>query len=316
MLADAYARLSVALAFDDFQAMFTAFETHRAAIADYLERCGGQAEADIWSRCGFDAPTSEAEIEAEAMAALDFDVWRAAAEALNAGGGKTDGKCAEKLLAAAASGEPSPTPWRPCSPRAATGRPATWVAKSSGLKTREDLRQRLLADQDHLERVRERRCAARIAEDTIHALILAQAYVTAYADAKRMRGALDFADLILKTCELLTRRADAAWVLYKLDGGIDHILVDEAQDTAPEQWAILRALTSEFFAGEGAAGLRLGLERTLFIVGDEKQSIYSFQGADPERLRVETRLYHADRSAPPVGAPPARAADHLVPLDA
>jgi ATP-dependent helicase/nuclease subunit A len=174
------------------------------------------------------------------------------------------------------------------------GTPATWVGKSSGLKPREDLRQRLLDDQDQLEQFRERRCAARIADDTVHALILAQAYVTAYAEAKRRRGALDFADLILKTCELLTRRADAAWVLYKLDGGIDHILVDEAQDTAPEQWAILRALTSEFFAGEGSPRFRLDLERTLFIVGDEKQSIYSFQGADPERLRVETATYHAE----------------------
>jgi ATP-dependent helicase/nuclease subunit A len=84
---------------------------------------------------------------------------------------------------------------------------------------------------------------------------------------------------------LLTEKVDAAWVLYKLDGGIDHILLDEAQDTAPEQWAILRALTDDFFAGAGAdAGWQQGRgrdARTLFVVGDEKQSIYSFQGADP-----------------------------------
>ena len=259
VLAGAYARLSVALAFDDFQAMFTAFETHRAAIAGYLERCGGEAAADVWARCGFERPTSEADVEAEAIAEVDFTAWRAAAEILSASGGKTDAACAEKLKVAASS-EAFADALAVLFTEGGDGTPATWVAKSSGLKSREDLRQRLLDDQDHLERYRERRSAARIAEDTIHALILAQAYVNAYAGAKRTRGALDFADLILKTCELLTRRADAAWVLYKLDGGIDHILVDEAQDTAPEQWAILKALTSEFFAGEGAARVRLDLE--------------------------------------------------------
>ena len=86
-------------------------------------------------------------------------------------------------------------------------------------------------------------------------------------------------------------------MLYKLDGGLDHVLLDEAQDTAPEQWAILRALTEEFFVGAGAAVReapgRRGPERTVFIVGDEKQSIYSFQGAAPERLAREAARYEA-----------------------
>ena len=76
------------------------------------------------------------------------------------------------------------------------------------------------------------------------------------------------------------RAGAAAWVLFKLDGGVDHILVDEAQDTNPEQWAIIERLAEEFFAGEGASDTL----RTLFAVGDEKQSIYSFQGADPSRF--------------------------------
>jgi ATP-dependent helicase/nuclease subunit A len=289
-LADAYARLSVALAFDDFQAMFVAFETRRAAIADYLERCEGEAAADVWSRCGFDAPTTEAEIEAEAMAALDLSIWRGAAETLNAGG-KNDAKCAAKLLTTIASGAFGHA-LEAMFTEGGDGTPATIFGATKAFGANERLREALLADQDALQAARERRCAARIAEDTVHALILAQAYVEAYASAKRARGALDFADLILKSAELLTRRSDAAWVLFKLDGGIDHILVDEAQDTAPEQWEILRALTSEFFAGDGGERLRLELRRTLFIVGDEKQSIYSFQGADPDRLRVETGAYH------------------------
>jgi ATP-dependent helicase/nuclease subunit A len=295
-LADAYARLSVALAFDDFQAMFTAFETHRAAIAGYLERCGGEAAADVWVRCGFHRPTTEAEVEAEAISGIDFAAWRVAAQALVATAGVNDGKYAAKLQAAADAGDFAKA-LDALFTAGGEGTPATIVATTKAFNTNERLRDALLNDQQALEHARERRCAARVGEDTVHALILAQAYVGAYAEAKRLRGALDFADLILKTCELLTRRADAAWVLYKLDGGIDHILVDEAQDTAPEQWAILRALTSEFFTDEGVAGFRLGLERTLFIVGDEKQSIYSFQGADPERLRVETATYHAEIQA-------------------
>ena len=82
---------------------------------------------------------------------------------------------------------------------------------------------------------------------------LAIAYSQLYEGEKTIRGALDFGDLISRTHTLLTGRADAAWVLYKLDGGLDHVLLDEAQDTAPDQWDILRALTAEFFSGEGAA---------------------------------------------------------------
>jgi ATP-dependent helicase/nuclease subunit A len=78
-------------------------------------------------------------------------------------------------------------------------------------------------------------------------------------------------------------------VLYKLDWGIDHLLIDEAQDTSPEQWDIARALTEEFFSGAGARGS--GVERTVFVVGDEKQSIFSFQGAAPERLLAESEAY-------------------------
>ena len=98
--------------------------------------------------------------------------------------------------------------------------------------------------------------------------------------AKQAFGLLDYSDLIHKTRDLLTDTSTAQWVLYRLDGGIDHILVDEAQDTSPEQWQVVDCLTEEFTAGNSA---RSG-SRTIFVVGDEKQSIYSFQGADPARL--------------------------------
>ena len=297
-LADAYARMSVALAFDDFQGMFAAFETRRADIAGYLARCGGEAAARQTPKSTKARASASISASEVGSAKPQRAQTSAAAEAMTAGGAN-DVKCAAKLFAAAESGEFGKA-LEALFTEGGNGTPAKIFTTSKALDER--LRQALLADQDAMERARERRCAARIGEDTVHALILAQAYVEAYATAKRARGALDFADLILKTCELLTERADAAWVLYKLDGGIDHILVDEAQDTAPEQWAILKALTSEFFAGEGA-GLwrvdlgRVPLERTLFVVGDEKQSIYSFQGADPDRLRSESAAYHTQIQA-------------------
>ncbi len=97
---------------------------------------------------------------------------------------------------------------------------------------------------------------------------------------KTRRALVDFDDLIARANHLLGDPAVARWVLWKLDGGIDHILVDEAQDTSPRQWAVIRGLTQEFAAGHGAREV----ERTIFVVGDRKQSIYSFQGADPDEF--------------------------------
>ena len=110
-----------------------------------------------------------------------------------------------------------------------------------------------------------------------------------YRAAKRARGALDFDDLIAATKTLLTTPGKAEWALYKIDGGLTHVLLDEAQDTSPDQWTLLHALTEEFFAGQGVE--RYQDPRTLFVVGDEKQSIYSFQGAAPDRFYSEARVF-------------------------
>jgi len=115
----------------------------------------------------------------------------------------------------------------------------------------------------------------------------AAVFLPAYEEAKALRGWLDFDDLILRAHNLLTDRHAADWVLFKLDGGIDHILVDEAQDTSPAQWRVIDCLAREFTSGEGA---RADRRRTIFVVGDKKQSIYSFQGADPrefDRMKSE-----------------------------
>jgi ATP-dependent helicase/nuclease subunit A len=128
----------------------------------------------------------------------------------------------------------------------------------------------------------EQRCRAAHAAALAHAAVtLAVAARAEYARAKQSRAGLDYDDLIARTLHLLRNGETSAWVLYKLDGGIDHVLIDEAQDTSPEQWEIVRALTAEFFAGEGRPSRG---PRTVFAVGDEKQSIFSFQGADPRQF--------------------------------
>ena len=100
----------------------------------------------------------------------------------------------------------------------------------------------------------------------------------AYAVHKHRAGVIDYDDMITRAAALLKGEAGAAaWVRFKLDQRIDHLLVDEAQDTNEAQWDIVGALTDEFFAGIGAREAR----RTLFVVGDFKQAIFSFQGSDP-----------------------------------
>ena len=143
-----------------------------------------------------------------------------------------------------------------------------------------------------VEAARDSRLALVAARKT-HALHqFACQFLPAYAAQKQQRGLLDFDDLIHKARHLLNDPAVAQWVLYRLDGGIDHILVDEAQDTSPAQWDVIEKLAQEFTSGQGA---RTDIPRTIFVVGDKKQSIYSFQGADPrefDRMQQEfkTRL--------------------------
>ncbi|WP_424966156.1 double-strand break repair helicase AddA [Dinoroseobacter sp. S375] len=164
-------------------------------------------------------------------------------------------------------------------------------AKIDGFPTKAT-RATLGPDQDALnglmariEEARETRLALGLAAMTTRIHAFAHAFIRRYQDGKQARGWLDFDDLILRAQALLTDPGVAQWVLFRLDGGIDHMLVDEAQDTAPVQWEVIRLLTREFTAGQGA---RTDTRRTIFVVGDQKQSIYSFQGADPagfDRMR-------------------------------
>ena len=130
-----------------------------------------------------------------------------------------------------------------------------------------------------MERValaRPRRIALAHAQKCLALHGFGHAFMAQYRAQKAVQGWLDFDDLIERTARLLSDDSMAQWVLFRLDGGIDHILVDEAQDTSPAQWQVIERLTDEFTSGQGARDVA----RSLFVVGDPKQSIYSFQGAD------------------------------------
>lgn len=133
----------------------------------------------------------------------------------------------------------------------------------------------------HFSQMREMHRALVVSKKIIAALELGQEYARVYGDAKRAAGVVDFNDMICATLKLLKKPEIGDWIRFKLDQSIDHILVDEAQDTNSDQWDIVKALTEEFFAGDGAKPDKV---RTVFAVGDFKQAIFSFQGTDPRKF--------------------------------
>jgi ATP-dependent helicase/nuclease subunit A len=165
------------------------------------------------------------------------------------------------------------------------GEPRKLLGTKSAQKLFPAIKEILLAEQKRVLAFADELRSLKIAETSLHVVSLAQALLTLYRQQKDQRGYMDYDDLITYTVRLLHGDGIAQWVLYKLDGGIDHLLVDEAQDTSPEQWKLVEVLASEFFAGVGARQVH----RTLFVVGDEKQSIFSFQGADPRQFDLMQR---------------------------
>jgi len=121
---------------------------------------------------------------------------------------------------------------------------------------------------------------------------IASAILLEIENEKQRTGKVDFQDLIQRAAQLLATSQARDWVTFKLDPGLSHILLDESQDTGPAQWIIINRLVEEFFAGKGAQEVQQG-KRTLFVVGDEKQSIYSFQGADAEAFAEARNHYLA-----------------------
>ncbi|WP_425105540.1 double-strand break repair helicase AddA [Ancylobacter sp.] len=290
-------------------------QTSDAGINDLLKELVADAPAlaasedDLARAVGLDAPVASVDIERAIIEAalIPPGAWLGLAEALLLEGGN----CAKRGQAL----------------RAAVLAPPEAVAETyAGVFLKEDGEPysdgqfgnaaarakypQLIAERDRIAPLARQLTAARAFERSRAVLILGREAARRYERAKAARGVLDFADLVNAARRLLASGA-SAWVHYKLDQGIDHVLLDEAQDTSPEQWEVIRPLVAEFFAGEGAREDRQ-LPRTLFVVGDEKQSIFSFQGADPRRFDtvrrefeaaggagfVHVELQHSFRSAP------------------
>jgi len=142
-----------------------------------------------------------------------------------------------------------------------------------------------------------------LADHAARHLRVGMRYVAHYARLKRAEVAIDYDDMIAIAGRLLGEPGMPDWVGWKLDQRFDHLLVDEAQDTNARQWAILRKVSDEYFAGAGTRE-----KRSLFVVGDYKQAIYGFQGTDP-------RLFESERESVAVRAETSGRPLDLVPLD-
>ncbi len=247
-----------------------------------------QAERALCDGLGLVPGDSIAAVEAEILASphLPRSEWKTIADVLIALGGNP--KARGEQLADATAATDAQTIEEYLSVFCTEKGTLRALSGFGGEKVRdkEPAVQRLISELGRIEPLIERRRAAQAFERTCALNKLGRAMIARYEAMKQARGALDYDDLVGKTADLLEDQA-AAWVHYKLDGGIDHILIDEAQDTSPEQWKVVAELAKEFFAGEGASER----PRTVFAVGDEKQSIFGFQGADPKSFDEMQRSF-------------------------
>ena len=268
------------------------------ALLDFAERCGHDpVEIDRVLRVALGAPEEDEDtLIAEAMAALPLSSLGTVVEILEADG-KTGSKKTATTLRRVFETKDAAETWALYRElfftksggerKAVVTKPVLTHAEAAELFQTGEI-------PEGSEVLRVRTLDASIKASRLYArsralVHLSLPILTRYQKAKRDHAALDFDDLIALTHNLLTKREAANWVLYKLDGGLTHVLLDEAQDTSPDQWGLLNALTAEFFAGLGTE--RAQDPRTLFVVGDEKQSIYSFQGADPQKFLEERRAF-------------------------
>ncbi|MEM9059416.1 MAG: double-strand break repair helicase AddA [Pseudomonadota bacterium] len=232
---------------------------------------------------GHASQLSEVEVARRCLSVLNAVNYAAFAEVLLDKGGHHDRPVGEELVRY--RNEPDAAPgdavdrligkiltakFEPRNPR---GFPVKAV-KQAWPSAEDDLRDLTRWAEDTRAAILSTRTAARTSD--LHAF--AHSFLTCYASSKAAQGLLDYDDLIGRSRSMLVEGAMREWILYKLDRGIEHILVDEAQDTSPQQWDVIRAISEDFLSGDSA----LQTNRSIFVVGDEKQSIYSFQGAEPQ----------------------------------
>jgi ATP-dependent helicase/nuclease subunit A len=284
---------------DAFEAPFD-----RAAMARALGAEGEESVADLYAQVMTEAARACLEAWVPILAPLDKTDGKLGATFAEALTRDDPDACLETLEGALLFGQKAAAPF---------GAKVDKIPTAPLRKRHPDLCDPLNALMRAVEAARPRRLAlgALARAEALHRF--ARGFLQGYEARKSARGQLDFDDLINRARLLLSRPETAAWVLWRLDGGLDHILVDEAQDTSPRQWDVIRAISEEFFVGLTGRDVT----RTIFVVGDEKQSIYSFQGADPVAFgqmrdhydtvlqRLDRELQHCDllysfRSAQPV----------------
>ena len=275
--------MAIATATDfTFREVMSAAIRQRSAVMAWLKHAGG-IDAAMLQLCGTLGLSTTDTPESIAAEIVDGPLlprreWRATAEILRQGS-KTDSERAETLITAlGASGDEQIDDYLSLF-FTDKGEARKSLATKSIENSHPALCQRLKDEQKRLPAQIEKRRAVAIRDRTWALLTISSEMIARYQAEKNRRGLLDYDDQIEKTLALLGDNR-AAWVHYKLDRGIDHVLIDEAQDTSPQQWEIVQRLTSEFFAGSGARPIK----RTIFAVGDEKQSIFSFQGAAPGKF--------------------------------
>jgi ATP-dependent helicase/nuclease subunit A len=271
----------------------------RDAIGGWIERAGGldAAMAQLSASLGVapDDGPEKAEQDYFAASLLPESEWPALIDVL-ASGSANDGKLAAALQAARGADGRSRIEKYLSVFFTGEGEPRKRLLTEKLAKAHPALADRLAAEQARLLALRERERALEARERTRALLTVAKEVIDRYRAEKERRALLDYDDLIDKALPLL-RDGAAKWVHYKLDLGIDHMLIDEAQDTSPKQWEIIRLLACEFASG----GARPELKRTLFAVGDEKQSIFSFQGADPDAFDEMRRFFARQFDASELG---------------
>ena len=253
----------------------------RSAIAAWVDRAGGldAAMGQLSDALGIKASDTLAGVEAEIVEGphLPLAQW-ASASAICAQSSKNDQNQGARLTEALAGAGSTRIEAYISVFFSDKGDPRKQVVTAGLAKTQPDLARRFVDEQARMPSLCEKWRAVLTRDRTMALLTLATEMIGRFTAEKNRRGLLDYDDLITHTRTLL-KRFESAWVHYKLDLGIDHLLVDEAQDTSPEQWDIIKRFVAEFTSGAGARG---GLRRSIFAVGDDKQSIFSFQGAAPE----------------------------------
>jgi ATP-dependent helicase/nuclease subunit A len=264
----------------------------RDELTRWLDTAGSieRAMTQLSAALGIDADDDLAAIEKEIVEGphLPASEWVAVAEVFGEGSPNDQEQSARLLDAAAA-----PDALRPEKYLSVfftdKNEPRKSVITKPLARDHPDLAARLTAEKARLEILMERRKAVICRDRTAALMTLARAVIARYGAEKDRRGLLDYDDLIDKAGAML-EDTNPGWVHYKLDLGLDHVLIDEAQDTSEKQWRIVRSLVAEFTAGAGARG---AITRTLFAVGDEKQSIFSFQGAAPRKYEEMRRHFAA-----------------------